>query len=150
MPRPITILLVDDDPDWRTLVREAIAHGFPSARTWEVPGGCDALDFLRCRGKYTTAPTPDIVYTDLEMPDMTGQELLKAVRSNPDLENIPVVLLTGVDDEARRREALFNGASGYILKSNHYKELRVTIAQTTQRILGVRAVPATDAAIPRG
>jgi len=147
MSRPITILLADDDADWRALVREAIAHGFPFARIWEVSGGCDALDFLRRRGRYAIAPATDLVYTDLEMPDMSGQELLKAIRSDPDLKNIPVVLLTGVNDDAQRRQAEHNGAEDYILKWSDFRKLRGRLIRTTHRILGVEPV-ATSALDP--
>ena len=147
MPRPITILLVDDDSDCRNLTREAIAHAFPSARVWEVPGGCDALDFLRRRGKYTTAPVTDIVYTDLQMPGMCGQELLKAIRTDPDLENMPVVFLTGLNDEDQQRQAQRNGVQWYALKSADQNELRSTIARTIRHVLGVGPTTVSDAAI---
>ena len=146
MPKPITILLVDDDPDCRSLAREAIAHAFPSACVWEVPGGCDALDFLRRRGRHVTAPVPDIVYTDLQMPDMSGQELLKAVRNDPDLEDMPVVFLTGLSDEDQQRQARRNGAQWYALKSADQNELRSIFARTIQHILGVSPAPVADAA----
>jgi len=136
VPRPITILLVDDDVDYRTLTREAIGHVCPSARVWEVSGGAEALEFLRRRGRHLAAPRADIVYTDLEMPDMSGQELLKAVRSHPDLVNVPVVMLTGLADEAQRTLALANGAGDYAVKSTDHSELRRTMARTIRQVLG--------------
>lgn len=137
MSRAITILLVDDDPDCRTLARDAITYAFPSARVWEVCGGCDALDFLRRRGRYITAPVPDIVYTDLEMPDMSGQDLLKALKNDPALRDMPVVVLTGLDDDRQRLKAQRNGARSYALKCPGHRELRITMAQTIREILGV-------------
>ena len=136
MSRPITILLVDDDVDYRTLAREAIAHVCPSACVWEVASGCDALDFLRRRGRHLAAPRPDMVYTDLEMPDMSGQQLLKTLRSHPDLVNVPVVMLTGLDDEDQRTLAMANGARGYASKSTDHGELRRTMARTLRQVLG--------------
>ena len=145
--QPITILLVDDDPDFRALARAAIAHGYPSAQVWEVQGGRDALDFLLRRGARANAPMPDIVYTDLEMPDVSGQELLKAIKTNPNLERLPVVLLTGVSDESQRMEAQRNGAQFYALKPPRHNELRTTMIRTIQQILGVAPMAVAAAGV---
>jgi len=121
--RAITILLVDDDVDFRALLHDAILHVWPSARVWEVGGGCEAMDFLRQRGRHTTAPPVDMVFTDLEMPDMSGQELLKALACDTDLKHIPIVMLTGLCDEQQREQAIANGARVYAVKPADHAEL---------------------------
>ena len=56
--RPITILLVDDDPDCRLLIRDAIAECKVSNAVFEVANGAEALEFLNRRGKHANAPRP--------------------------------------------------------------------------------------------
>src|SRR5215218_7842377 len=87
----ITILLVDDDPDCRLLIRDAIAECKVSNDVHEVANGQEALDFLHRRGKFANAPRPGLVYLDIEMPAMDGQETLKQIKASQTLRDIPVV-----------------------------------------------------------
>lgn len=136
MTRAITILLVDDNADFRALLRDAISHVWPSARVLDVGGGCDALDFLRRRGRYTTAPPVDMVFTDLEMPGMSGQELLKALGRDTDLGTMPVVMLTGLSDETQRQQAMLNGARWYGVKPVDHGELCTIVDRSIRSVLG--------------
>src|SRR5437867_13022198 len=83
--QPITILLVDDDPDCRMLIRDAIAECKVSNAVFEASNGHEALEFLKRRGKWANAPRPGLIYLDLEMPGLNGQETLKAIKADPDL-----------------------------------------------------------------
>src|SRR3954462_1408245 len=74
---PITILLVDDDDDCRSLIRDAIDECKVSNEVHEVRNGPEALDFLHRRGKFTNAPRPGLIYLDIEMPGLDGQGVLK-------------------------------------------------------------------------
>lgn len=129
--QPITILLVDDDPDCRTLVRDAIAESKVHNKVFEVTNGQEALDFLHGRGKFEGVPRPGLIYLDIEMPGMTGQEALKAIKSDPDFRNIPVVMMTGVSDESQMKAAAEAGANSYTIKpANADQFLRTVIAST--------------------
>src|SRR3954469_7793460 len=86
--QPITILLVDDDPDCRLLIRDAIAECKVSNSVFEASNGMEALEFLKRRGKHANAPRPGLIYLDLEMPGMNGQETLKAIKADPALRDI--------------------------------------------------------------
>src|ERR1035437_830729 len=109
--QPVTILLVDDDPDCRTLIRDAIAHGKLENPVCEVASGEEALAFLRRQGQYADAPRPGLIYLDIEMPGIGGQETLRTIRSNPAFADIAVVMMTGVTDDAQKRMAMQNGAN---------------------------------------
>src|SRR4051812_21920259 len=111
----ITILLVDDDPDCRMLIRDAINECKVSNSVFEVSNGKEALDFLKKRGGFKDVPRPGLIYLDLEMPGMNGQETLKAIKADPELRNIPVVMMTGVSDEKEMKIAAENGANSYAL-----------------------------------
>src|SRR5580692_5279273 len=92
-PPAITILLVDDDADCRTLVHDAINQSKVSNQVFEVSNGAEALDFLRQQGKWARAPRPGLIYLDIEMPGMSGQDVLKTIKADPNLRDIPVVMM---------------------------------------------------------
>lgn len=130
--RPIVILLVDDDADCRLLIRDAIAECKVSNDLHEAATGEEALDFLLRRGKHAHAPKPGLVYLDIEMPGMNGLEALRRIRENPELKDIPVVMMTGVCGEEQMRKAAEYGANSYTLKpANAEQFLRTVLASTT-------------------
>jgi len=114
--KPVIILLVDDDPDCRLLVRDAIVRTSLPVDVHEVVNGREALEYLHRRGKYAGAPRPGLIYLDIEMPEMSGREALKAIKSDPDLKDIVVVMLTGMDNDEEMRLAATNGANSYTVK----------------------------------
>src|SRR5688572_32372244 len=85
----ITILLVDDDPDCRMLLRDAIAECKVSNSVYEAPNGQEALHFLRRTGAYANSPKPGLIYLDIEMPHMDGQQVLKQIKADPELRDSP-------------------------------------------------------------
>jgi two-component system response regulator len=139
--QPITILLVDDDPDCRMLIRDAINECKVSNDVYECANGKEAMDFLNRRGKYASAPRPGLIYLDLEMPQMNGQETLKAIRANPDLRDIPVVMMTGVADENEMKTAAANGANSYTLKPANVEQFIRTVLASTSYWLTIHQYP---------
>jgi CheY-like chemotaxis protein len=109
--QPVTILLVDDDDDCRQLIRDAIEQGKLDNPVHEVSSGAEALAFLNRQGPYVHAPRPGLVYLDIEMPGMNGQETLKAIRQDPRFADIAVVMMTGVTDDEQKRIAMASGAN---------------------------------------
>ena len=138
---PIAILLVDDDADCRMLIRDAIEESKVSNRVFEVTNGAEAMDFLSRRGKYADAPRPGLIYLDIEMPGMNGQETLRRVRAMPELRDIPVVMMTGVCDEAQMREAAANGANSYTLKPANAEQFLNTVLASTSYWLTIHQYP---------
>jgi len=137
--RPITILLVDDDRDFRTLLRDIIDTGCSRADVREASGGAAALEYLRRSLSDPQTPRPDLIYLDLEMPGLGGQEVLCAIKSDPALAAIPVVILTGLDDDDQRRLALQNGAQGYTIKPSEPRHFLRTVMSSVSRWVGPRA-----------
>lgn len=129
---PITILLVDDDEDCRALIRDAITECKVGNEVFEVRDGRQALDFLHGRAPFEGAPRPGLIFLDIEMPGLDGQSVLREIKSDPDLRDIPVVMMTGVADEAQMKEAARNGANSYTLKPASAEQfLRTVLASTT-------------------
>src|SRR3954453_11451016 len=128
---PITILLVDDDPDCRLLIKDAISECKVSNDIHEVCNGLEALQFLRKQGAFSDAPRPGLIYLDIEMPGMDGLETLRQIKSDPALRDIPVVMMTGVCAEDQMKQAAVHGANSYTLKpANAEQFLRTVLAST--------------------
>ena len=139
--QPITILLVDDDPDCRMLIRDAIAECKVSNAVFEVCNGREALEFLTRRGPYANAPRPGLIYLDIEMPEMNGQEALRAIKADPNLRDIPVVMMTGVSDEEQMKCAAASGANSYTLKPASAEQFLRTVLASTSYWLTIHQDP---------
>src|SRR5215204_3605165 len=137
----ITILLVDDDPDCRMLIRDAIAECKASNSVFECSNGKEAMDFLKRRAHFAHAPRPGLIYLDLEMPGMNGQETLKAIKADPELREIPVVMMTGVADEKEMKIAMENGANSYTLKPANVEQFIRTVLASTSYWLTIHQYP---------
>lgn len=138
---PITILLVDDDDDCRSLIRDAIAECKVSNEVHETRNGREALDFLQRKGAFADAPRPGLIYLDIEMPGLDGQSVLKEIKSNPALRDIPVVMMTGVSDEKQMAEAARNGANSYTLKPASADQFLRTVLASTAYWLKIHQYP---------
>jgi CheY-like chemotaxis protein len=128
---PITILLVDDDADCRSLIREAIAACAVCNAVYEVADGKEALDFVFRRGGYRAAPRPGLIYLDIQMPGLSGQDVLRVVKSSPELRDIPVVMMTGVSDDEQIARAARNGANSYTVKPTDAQQFLKTVLAST-------------------
>jgi len=114
--KPIDILLVEDNPGDVMLVEEVLSDSKVWNRLHVVSDGEQAMEFVRRQGKHAGAPRPDIILLDLNLPKKSGREVLREVKTHPDLKSIPVVVLTSSkshDDVVKSYEL---HANAYILK----------------------------------
>ena len=139
--KPITILLVDDDADCRMLIRDAITECKVSNSIFEVQNGAQALAFLNREDAFKDAPRPGLIYLDIEMPGMDGQEALKRIRANPALRDIPIVMMTGVSDENQMKLAAANGANSYTIKPANAEQFLRTVLASTNYWLTIHQYP---------
>jgi len=114
--RPVEILLVEDNPGDVRLTQEAFKEGKVSNNLNVVGDGVEALKFLRREDGYGTAPRPDIVLLDLNLPKMSGREVLEEVKADPELKRIPVVILTTSKAEEDVFKTYSSHANCYITK----------------------------------
>lgn len=98
-PRPVDILLVEDNPADVDLTLESFAEAKIATRVHSVTDGEMALRFLHRNGEYAYAITPDVILLDLNLPGVDGREVLGEVKSDPGLKHIPVVVLTSSEAE---------------------------------------------------
>ena len=91
---PVEILLVEDNAGDVRLTREALREGKVYSNLHWAKDGVEALEFLRREGNHADAPRPDIILLDLNLPKKDGREVLAVIKSDDQLMQIPVVVLT--------------------------------------------------------
>lgn len=114
--RPIEVLLVEDNPGDVRLTKEALKEGKVRNNLHVVSDGVEAIAFLRREGRYAGAVRPDLILLDLNLPRMDGREVLREVKSDPALLNIPIVVLTSSEAEQDIARAYELHANCYISK----------------------------------
>ena len=136
---PINILLVDDDPDCRMLLRDAIAECKVSNVVHEVCNGAEALEFLARKG--SDGMRPGLIFLDIEMPGINGLETLRRIKGNPDTQDIPVVMMTGVCEEQQMQAAAAGGANSYTIKPANAEQFLRTVLASTNYWLTIHQYP---------
>ncbi|MDA0578609.1 MAG: response regulator [Verrucomicrobia bacterium] len=92
--RPVRILLVEDNPGDVQLTREALRENKIANELHVAKDGEEALRFLHRQPPHATAPRPDLILLDLNLPRKDGREVLADIKADPGLRRIPVVILT--------------------------------------------------------
>ena len=115
--KSVTILVAEDDEDDRFLMQEALEENRLANELHFVEDGEELMDYLYHQGKYSEpklAPRPSLILLDLNMPRKDGREALKEIKSDPNLRQIPIVVLTTSKAEIVRTYDL--GVSSFIAK----------------------------------
>jgi CheY-like chemotaxis protein len=113
---PLQILIVEDNPGDARLTQEALTEAEPPKRLHVLADGEAALAFVRRQGDFAQAPRPDLVLLDLNLPRCSGREVLAALKSDPALRSIPVIILSTSDAERDVRDCYDLGANAYLVK----------------------------------
>ncbi len=113
-----TVLIVDDNADMRALLVRTLRSRY---RVAQARDGAEGLEKAR-------KLLPDLILSDLMMPRMSGEELVSAVRAEPILNAVPILLLTAKNDEQYRSRTLETGAQDYVLKPFASEELLARVS----------------------
>jgi CheY-like chemotaxis protein len=114
--RPVDILLVEDNPGDVLLTTEMLKETKVSNVVNVVTNGEEALEYLRKKGRFFDAPTPDLVLLDLKLPKLNGHEVLAQMKEDLRLRCIPVVVLTSSDADDDVLKAYSEHANCYVTK----------------------------------
>lgn len=126
----LQILLVEDNPGDARLVKEALRESKIMNNLHRVEDGEMALDFLYKRGIYDSAPNPDLVLLDLNLPKISGHQVLEQIKSEISLRKTPVVVLSISRSEKDIEDSYNHNANCYITKPldlNEFIEVFETI-----------------------
>jgi len=127
-----TILLVEDNADdealaFRALMKNNIANQLIVARD-----GAEALDYLFGTGQYAGRDVklgPQVVLLDLNLPKISGLEVLRQLRANERTKHLPVVILTSSNEEQDRLRGYDNGANSYVRKPVDFNQFIESVRQ---------------------
>jgi CheY-like chemotaxis protein len=120
--RPIEIMLVEDNAGDVRLTREALREGRVRNNLSVAKDGVEAMAMLRREPEYADLPRPDLVLLDLNLPRMDGRKVLAAIKGDPDLRRIPVVVLTTSKAEEDIMRSYELHANSYITKPVDFEQ----------------------------
>lgn len=139
--RAIDVLLVEDDPGDVLMTREAFEDNKVANNLYVVGDGVTAMEFLRKQGDYADAPTPDLVLLDLNLPRMDGREVLAALKDDPELRRIPVVVLTTSEAEEDVLRSYSLHANAYVTKPVDFGRFIEVVRQIDEFFVTVVRLP---------
>jgi two-component system, chemotaxis family, response regulator Rcp1 len=113
---PVEILLIEDNPGDVKLTQHALKSAKVMNRMNVVEDGEAAVEYLTRRGRYAGAVRPDLILLDLNLPKLSGREVLARIKTDDDLKTIPVVILTTSDNDHDVIESYKNYANCYVTK----------------------------------
>jgi CheY-like chemotaxis protein len=144
-PETIHILLVEDSPSDVELTREAMRDAKVANELHVVVDGVDAMKFLRNDEPYDSAPRPDVVLLDLNLPRKNGKEVLAEMRADAYLRAIPVAVLTTSKAESDVLRSYQLGANCFITKPVRLDEFLEVIHAIEDFWLTIVRLPPTAA-----
>ena len=138
---PVEILLVEDDPGSVRLTSEGLKERRVPHNLTVAEDGVAAMEALRRQGEYADAARPDLILLDLNLPKKDGREVLTEIEGDPDLNSIPVVVLTASNVEEDVADTLDHGARFYITKPVDLAQFLSLVDSIKDFLAGIGKLP---------
>lgn len=138
---PGRLLLVEDDPDDVVLARRVLSRAGIKVEMDVVHDGQEAMDYLKGQGRYQGTEKPRLVLLDLNMPKMDGREVLREIRKDPDLKQLPVIILSTSKAEEDIKYCYRQYANSYVVKPENIKAYDEMMARFTEFWLRTAQLP---------
>jgi CheY-like chemotaxis protein len=126
------------------MTREALSGAKVVHDLFVVDNGESAVQFLRNEGEHASAPRPDLIFLDLNLPRLDGREVLAIVKSDEELRRIPVVVLTTSNAEEDVLRSYDLHANAYVTKPVDFSAFLDVIRQIDDFFVGVVRLPKND------
>ena len=126
------VLIIEDHPPDVYLMQEAFRRSGLSVELMHLDNGSAALTYLSSCGK---SELPDLIFLDLNLPKLRGLELLRLIREESELKNVPVAVLTSSNSNKDREDAYRRGANLFITKPAAHSEFFSVIAGAARQLL---------------
>lgn len=141
LPRIVEILLVEDNPGDVRLTRESLEESKIINNLSVVNDGQEALDFLHRKNGYEDAPRPDLILLDLNLPVKSGQQVLEQIKKDPELRQIPVVVLTTSEAEEDVVSSYELNANCYVNKPLGFEQFQQVVDTINDFWFGIVSLP---------
>ena len=141
---PVQILIVEDNPYDAELTLRALRKHNLVNEVYVAEDGQEALDFLFCEGKFASRNISSplkVIFLDLKLPKISGLEVLKKIKSNPDTKKLPVVIVTSSKEDPDIKAAYELGTNGYVVKPVDFSDFIKVMQNTGLFWLLVNEVP---------
>ncbi|HVP09928.1 MAG TPA: response regulator [Phycisphaerae bacterium] len=150
MNKPVRFLLVEDDDDHAELITLGLLaqKGVPKIVD-RMRDGAEAIAYLLRSGADRQCPRPGVILLDLKLPKVSGCEVLAAVKSDPGLRTIPVVVLSTSRAPEDRAEAYAHHANSYLTKPTSFGEFSQMIEDLSAYWAGWNQLPAEECTATR-
>lgn len=129
MYQSIQILLVEDNEGDIVLIKKAFSDARLANKINVCRDGQEGHEFLKKEGKFSDAPTPDLILLDINMPKVTGLELLEIIKQDEQLKVIPVIMLTTSSSEEDILKSYRLHVSSFVQKPVEFVEFLDAIQQ---------------------
>ena len=138
-----TVLVVEDNRQDELLILRALRKANVQALIDVVRDGQQAIDYLLHAGEYRSRPEglPSVVFLDINLPKLSGLDVLKRVRAEPQTRRLPVVMFTSSDEERDRVRSYASGANSYVSKPLEFAEFMTSAGQLGAYWLSANVVP---------
>ena len=150
-PRPVLILMADDDPEDCLLTKKTLQKARLANELRFVGDGRELLDYLERRGRFADpalSPRPDLILLDLNMPNMSGLGSLWEINLKPAIRRIPIVILTASEDALDVSESYNLGAYAYLVKPVTFGKLHAAVRRLKSYRYELALASGGDAARP--
>lgn len=117
------ILLIEDDPDHAELIIDVLKKENIKKEIVLLKDGAEVIDYFQkfdLEGNYEICSQIDLIILDLNLPKLSGIDVLKFIKNNANFSSIPIIILSTSSDQETIDEAFKNGANGYIIKPDSY------------------------------
>ena len=141
--RPIEILLVEDNAADAQLVERAFRTACVPVHLCTVEDGFQALDYLHRKESFPDAVRPDLIMLDLNLPGRDGHEVLRELKGDPELKEVPVLVYSGSAAQKDVRLAYRLGGNCYVRKPVDLEEFFGVVASIERFWLGTALLPST-------
>lgn len=143
-PENAEIVIVDDSPSDAHLTKRALQKSGIAQQPLWLKDGVEVLDYLFSEGAFAhrpRAPLPRLILLDLKLPRIDGIEVLKRVKADPELRDIPIVMMSSSAEERDVRAAYRSGVNSYVVKPLDFSEFSRHVAQIGVYWISVNRVP---------